>query len=224
MQSFTKGKRPELFKVKDEHKNPCSYLASNFTYLDKNCVSSCSNLIFCRMLKIKHFVISNVSLSSNHQDLLPTWQMRTQEKFSQEKNDHSPARKASSTTLSSANKNAKPYSPANSRITTTNSSTTCPVPTANQVQVQQTSTYASKKRNITLLAQKDPFHCRGDTSVSQSKGTSTFQRQQSTTLRRPNILFKMLICIEITNNLHKPEESLTLSSSTEEEKNSYKKD
>lgn len=27
-QSFVKEKRPELFPVKDEHKNPCSYLAS----------------------------------------------------------------------------------------------------------------------------------------------------------------------------------------------------
>jgi hypothetical protein len=38
-QSFTVYKRPELFPVRDEHKNPCSYLASNFTGLNKKAVS-----------------------------------------------------------------------------------------------------------------------------------------------------------------------------------------
>lgn len=32
---FTKTKRPELFPVKDEHMNPCSYLNSRFTNLSK---------------------------------------------------------------------------------------------------------------------------------------------------------------------------------------------
>ena len=33
--AFAKTKRPELFPVKDEHKNPCSYLLSNFSRLNK---------------------------------------------------------------------------------------------------------------------------------------------------------------------------------------------
>lgn len=32
---FTKTKRPELFPVKDEHKNPCSYLDKNASKLNK---------------------------------------------------------------------------------------------------------------------------------------------------------------------------------------------
>jgi hypothetical protein len=32
---FTKTKRPELFPVKEEHKNPCSYLAKNASKLNK---------------------------------------------------------------------------------------------------------------------------------------------------------------------------------------------
>jgi len=31
---FTKTKRPELFPVKEEHKNPCSYLKKNYTKLN----------------------------------------------------------------------------------------------------------------------------------------------------------------------------------------------
>ena len=34
-QSFTRTKRPELFPVKDEHANPCSYLKKDHTNLTK---------------------------------------------------------------------------------------------------------------------------------------------------------------------------------------------
>ena len=37
--SFVKEKRPELFPVKDEHKNPCSYLGSGQSFLKKRNVS-----------------------------------------------------------------------------------------------------------------------------------------------------------------------------------------
>jgi hypothetical protein len=32
---FPKTKRPELFPVKEEHKNPCSYLHKNYTKLNQ---------------------------------------------------------------------------------------------------------------------------------------------------------------------------------------------
>ena len=32
---FTKTRRPELFPVKDEHKNPCSYLDTKASKLNK---------------------------------------------------------------------------------------------------------------------------------------------------------------------------------------------
>ena len=38
-QSFKKEKRPELFPVKDEHKNPCSYLKKNHSALNQRNVS-----------------------------------------------------------------------------------------------------------------------------------------------------------------------------------------
>jgi hypothetical protein len=38
-QSFKKAKKPELFPVKDEHKNPCSYLRKNHSVLNQRNVS-----------------------------------------------------------------------------------------------------------------------------------------------------------------------------------------
>lgn len=38
-QTFKKAKKPELFPVKDEHKNPCSYLRKNHSVLNQRNVS-----------------------------------------------------------------------------------------------------------------------------------------------------------------------------------------
>ena len=133
VQSFTKSKRPELFKVKDEHKNPCTYLASNFTYLDKNCVSELSFVINCkyRMLKIKPYVTSRESPSTNLLDPLLTWSMKTQAKCYLSKIGLLLARKVSSTIPSLASRREKPFSLANSSFMTMNMRKTSQAPDTN---------------------------------------------------------------------------------------------
>ena len=68
---FARTKRPELFPVKGEHSNPCSYLAAEFTHLNKRGVSIHNIYLyisyfvsFIRQLKVVFYVIGNESQST----------------------------------------------------------------------------------------------------------------------------------------------------------------
>ena len=72
------------------------------------------------MLKIKPYVTSRESPSTNLLDLLLTWSMRTLEKTFQNKIDHLLAKKVSSMIPSLASSKEKPFSQAISKIMTMN--------------------------------------------------------------------------------------------------------
>ena len=84
-QSFKKQKKPELFPVKDEHKNPCSYLKKNHSALNQRnvsiqrCASSIIHFIF-RSPSPKSYENSKRIQSTSRRGRWPTRPLEIQER------------------------------------------------------------------------------------------------------------------------------------------------